>query len=155
MIYISHRGNLRGPNPEYENTPDCIDVAILLGYDVEIDLWGVGSSIYLGHDSPTTAVTMTWLAERQESLWIHCKNPHGLEIMTKSDFNYFFHNKDGYTLTSKGFVWAYPGMPPAGNRTIAVMPEMADNKKLVNLYNYYGVCSDFIGVTGYIDNHEK
>ena len=38
MIYIAHRGNIRGPNPERENSPDYIDEAIQSGYYVEVDV---------------------------------------------------------------------------------------------------------------------
>ena len=39
MILISHRGNINGKNPEKENHPDYIWVAIQAGYEVEIDVW--------------------------------------------------------------------------------------------------------------------
>ncbi len=35
---ISHRGNLDGPIPERENSPDYIDQAIKWGFVVEIDI---------------------------------------------------------------------------------------------------------------------
>jgi hypothetical protein len=38
-IWIAHRGNTRGPNPEKENHPDYILQAIREGFDVEIDVW--------------------------------------------------------------------------------------------------------------------
>ena len=38
MKIISHRGNIRGPNPEKENRPSYIDCALGNGYDVEIDI---------------------------------------------------------------------------------------------------------------------
>jgi hypothetical protein len=50
----------------------------------------------------------------------------------------FFHNNDDYTLTSEGFIWAYPGKM-GEKKTIAVMP--ADN---FDISNYEGVCSDNI-----------
>ena len=39
MYYISHRGNLKGSKPEYENHPNYIKKALSMGYDVEIDVW--------------------------------------------------------------------------------------------------------------------
>jgi hypothetical protein len=39
MILISHRGNINGRIEGLENTPNYIQDAIKLGYDVEIDLW--------------------------------------------------------------------------------------------------------------------
>ena len=38
-IWIAHRGNTRGPNPEKENQPEYILQAINEGFDVEIDVW--------------------------------------------------------------------------------------------------------------------
>jgi hypothetical protein len=35
----AHRGNLFGPKPELENTPDYIDQAIKFGFKVEVDVW--------------------------------------------------------------------------------------------------------------------
>ena len=34
MIFISHRGNLNGPEPLRENCPSYIDEALRAGYDV-------------------------------------------------------------------------------------------------------------------------
>ena len=39
MILISHRGNLNGPKPDQENSPNYINNAISKGYNVEIDVW--------------------------------------------------------------------------------------------------------------------
>ena len=39
MIFISHRGNLEGPNPERENNPDYISEALERVYSVEVDVW--------------------------------------------------------------------------------------------------------------------
>ena len=36
---ISHRGNVDGKYPQYENLPEYVDKALNLGYDVEVDLW--------------------------------------------------------------------------------------------------------------------
>lgn len=152
MILIAHRGNTHGPRPELENTIDYIESAIFSEYEVEIDLWGVGKNLYLGHDSPETPISNNWLAEYVGSLWVHCKNADALALMINSPYNYFFHHADAYTITSKGFVWAYPGSPPAGKSTIAVMPESFSGKKQTNLYQYAGVCSDFVGLMESLDH---
>ena len=36
--------------------------------------------------------------------------------------NCFWHQQDNYTITSKKFVWAYPGFHGSSDRTIAVKP---------------------------------
>ena len=38
MKLIAHRGNIDGPNPETENTPEQIVKCIDQGYDVEVDI---------------------------------------------------------------------------------------------------------------------
>ena len=39
--FISHRGNLNGEEPEYENTTDYINNALSKGFECEIDVWFV------------------------------------------------------------------------------------------------------------------
>jgi hypothetical protein len=53
--------------------------------------------------------------------------------------NYFWHQEDDVTLTSKGYIWAYPGKQPIKN-SIAVMPELKND----NLSECIGICSDNI-----------
>jgi hypothetical protein len=147
MILISHRGNINGKNIERENHPDYIDEAIALGYDVEIDLW-ITDDLYLGHDEPQYKVTSKWLEQRLHKLWIHCKNIPALEYVNyfhdREDLNYFWHENDTVTLTSKGDIWAYPGKQPI-QESIAVMPEINND----NIIYCKGVCSD------YIENYKK
>ena len=52
MKLISHRGNIKEPNPKMENSPSYIDIAISSGYDVEIDIRFIDGKFYLGHDDP-------------------------------------------------------------------------------------------------------
>ena len=141
MILISHRGNINGKIKESENKPDYIDDAIHLGYDVEIDIWVIDSNFYLGHDEPQYNITSYWLNERKDRLWIHCKNIEAIEWFNISfeDYNYFWHQEDTVALTSKNFIWAYPGKQPI-NRSIAVMPEKIND----NTESCLGICSDYI-----------
>ena len=71
MILISHRGNLRGRIPKYENNPSYIEKALKEGFDVEIDVWYKDNEWYLGHDEPTYHINMNWL--RNKKLWCHAK----------------------------------------------------------------------------------
>ena len=52
MIFISHRGNLTGKNPEKENKPSYISEALNQGYNCEVDVWFVDNKFMLGHDEP-------------------------------------------------------------------------------------------------------
>ena len=141
MILISHRGNISGPCKSCENKPMYIDLAIEKGYDVEVDIWVIEGAFYLGHDEPQYGVTLDWLYERKDKLWIHCKNIKAIEIFNflPEIYNYFWHQEDTVTLTSKNFIWAYPGKQPI-NRSIAVMPELLNDNTDVCL----GICSDNI-----------
>jgi hypothetical protein len=144
MMYIAHRGNLEGPIPESENNPEYIDYALYYGFEAEIDLRVVNGLFYLGHDEPQYRIDLGWLEERKHKLWIHCKNAEALEKCIDNDLHCFFHNTDDYTITSGGFVWAYPGKPRASERCILVMPELNHGTKFLKGYGYSGICSDYI-----------
>ena len=143
QILIAHRGNINGPIPEKENTPDYIDAAILAKYDVEIDVWVINNEIYLGHDKPDILITLDFLIERAKSLWCHAKNLEALVLLLKYKLHTFSHDIDDYILTSKGIIWAYPGKPITYD-TICVMPERTQNYTLTDILNAKGICSDYI-----------
>lgn len=144
MKLIAHRGNTNGPSADTENTCAAVDSAIEQGFDAEIDVWVFGEKIFLGHDAPSLEVSKKWMNERQHSLWVHCKNTEAVGYFLLKGFNCFFHDVDAYTITSDGFVWAYPGMPAAGDKCIAVMPEYVLPVSEYGFKSYYGVCSDFV-----------
>ncbi len=140
MVLISHRGNTNGKFESYENEPAYIDKAISEGFDVEIDVWMVEGQLFLGHDIPQYGITQDFLNKRYERLWIHCKNIEAMEWFNMiGGFNYFWHEEDTLTLTSKGYMWVYPGKQPVVG-SIAVMPEIHND----NLDNCIGICSDYI-----------
>jgi glycerophosphoryl diester phosphodiesterase len=149
MKIIAHRGNIDGPNPLTENHPDTIDSAIESGFDVEIDIRydTLDGQFYLGHDDPQYIVSPYWLAQRMERLWIHCKNLDALYhfVNKTGGYNYFWHQTDDYTLTSKNYIWTYPGQPYTSS-SIIVMPESSIRiEDLTDLvaYNCYGICTDY------------
>lgn len=148
MILIAHRGNINGPNPLKENHPDYIDEAISKGYNVEIDVRysPLANKLYLGHDASTYGVTLDWLDKRMDKLWIHCKNIEALEyFVSKTEgYNYFWHQEDDFTLTSKKYIWTYPGKPYT-LKSIIVMPELIESFDYEKPKNCYGVCSDYVG----------
>jgi glycerophosphoryl diester phosphodiesterase len=148
MKLIAHRGNLVAPNPTRENNLDYIEEAISGGFDVEIDLRHEDNHFYLGHDEPQYQVSMIWLVRNKSNLWIHCKDLKSLDIFSNSpiDFNYFWHQEDDYTLTSKGYIWTYPGKEVT-EKSIMVMPEWGvDIEKLTECKksSCYGICSDYV-----------
>jgi hypothetical protein len=141
MILIAHRGNIDGKSELYENEPNYIDKALKKGYDVEIDVWVIEGNFYLGHDKPQYGITLEWLDKRKNELWIHCKNIEAMEWFNSlfDTYNYFWHQKDTLTLTSKGYIWAYPGKQPI-KTSIAVMPEIYND----DISQCLGICSDYI-----------
>lgn len=146
MILISHRGNIGGRLESYENEPNYIDKAIKEEFDVEVDVWYInteqfGWGLFLGHDGPQYAVDFSWFIERLPKLWIHCKNIESVLFFKECgyDVNYFWHEEDTITLTSKNYIWAYPGKQPIKN-SIAVMPELFND----DITKCLGICSDYI-----------
>ena len=122
MKLIAHRGNINGPNPLEENRPEYIEKAIELGYDVEIDIRYEPNvdGLYLGHDDSQYVVNWLWLSKYKENLWIHCKNIESLSefSLESNGYNYFWHQEDDYTLTSKNYIWTYPGKTYKKNSVI-------------------------------------
>ena len=124
MILISHRGNLNGKFESYENEPMFIDKAISEGYDVEVDVWYIDGVLFLGHDKPQYGVDFRWFIDRLSKLWVHCKNIESILYFQECGYeiNYFWHQEDDITLTSKNFIWTFPGKKLT-SRSIAVLPE--------------------------------
>ena len=141
MLLIAHRGNINGRFESWENEPTYIDKAIKEGFDVEIDVWYKDNILWLGHDKPDYDVDFRWFKDRISKLWIHCKNIEAVEFFSsvEYDFNFFWHQEDTLTLTSKKYIWAYPGKQPIVN-SIAVMPEINED----DISQCLGICSDYI-----------
>lgn len=138
MIIIAHRGLLEGPNQLLENRPEQIDEAIDLGFDVEVDVRFIDGKYFLGHDEPQYGIHLDWLLSRKDNLWVHCKNIASLLKLKKTSLNYFWHENDTVTLTSRCFVWAYPGKQPIKN-SIAVLPELNNDP----VDECFGICTDY------------
>ena len=139
MIFISHRGNIAGPNPKDENKIEYINNAIELGFNVEIDVWFYKNNFYLGHDNPEYKINKNFLLNKK--LWCHAKNFDSLVNLKKIKAHFFWHQEDDFVLTSKGFIWTYPGKK-LNNKSICVLPEKT--KKFDHSKDYAGICSDFI-----------
>ena len=150
MIIIAHRGLMNGPDRNLENTPDQVQHALNMGFDVEIDVWYHQRKFYLGHDDPTHQVHLEFL--RDPKLWIHAKNLETLYTLTTLFFdfqpNFFFHDNDAYTLTSHGYIWTYPGNQ-LSPMSVFVMPETLGNLSemfaqwQIKEKPCYAVCTDY------------
>lgn len=137
MKLISHRGNTKGPSHEYENTPDLIFRAINLGYDVEVDVWYVDGKFMLGHDKPQHPMGSYLLYHPK--LWRHAKNFQAMRHMLEAGVHCFWHENDERTLTSRGFLWTYPGKE-YDERSIIVLPGPPPEE----IPKAYGICSDYV-----------
>lgn len=138
MIYISHRGNLLGPNHERENSPSYLIEAVEKGFQVEVDVRVIDNRIFLGHDFPQYEVDIDFL--KNPYFYLHAKNLGALQLLTENYMRCFWHQTDNYTLTSEGLIWSFPNQPLSKN-SIAVMPEQCPE---VNWSEAAGVCSDYV-----------
>jgi hypothetical protein len=150
--YISHRGNINGRNIDLENSPEYIKEAINKGYDVEVDVWYIDNKWYFGHDTPQYEVDLKIFNHVKyynfNKLWFHCKNLESLYELSwhhkwmYKEINYFWHQNDNFTLTSRQYIWTYPGNKLEYN-SICVLPELSiyTNDELAICA---GICSDNI-----------
>ena len=138
MYFISHRGNIWGIEKENENNPKYIEKAISLGFNVEVDVRFEGGDFYLGHDINQYKINKEFLIN--DKIWCHAKTSNAINALNKIKAHFFWHQNDDYTITSKGFIWTYPGKKLLPE-SICVLPEITNYKKI----NCLGICSDIIG----------
>lgn len=132
MIIISHRGNLNGSDGE--NHPRSILKALDLGFHVEVDMWMVDGKIYLGHDNPKYEINIDFISQ-SDKMWIHAKNLEVINLLYENkNINWFWHEEDKMTLTSKGYIWSYPGHEV--DNCVMVDRGQTTNKKC------YAICTD-------------
>ena len=147
MKIIAHRANINGPSSKNENQLSSIKDCLDLGYDVELDIRLLEGKLYLGHDKPQLIITIEELGMIKNKVWVHCKNLQALSFFSQIDeeFNYFWHEEDSYTLTSKGYIWAYPGKE-LSPECICVMPEInypTNNMNYLRNLSISGICTDY------------
>lgn len=137
---ISHRANLNGSNNDVENTKLQIEKVInKFNVDVEIDLWCFDDMLVLGHDNPQHVIDVIFLETYKEYLWIHCKNFQAVKYMYTKDYNWFWHQNDSMTLTSKGHVWCYPGVYIDNSITVVF-----NDKCPISIPQHIsGICTDY------------
>jgi len=138
--FIAHRGNIDGPNYINENRIEYLEHTFSLGHDVECDLFGFKDKLYLGHDGPMEVANNDFLV--QEGVWCHAKNIEALHLLMKIGANCFWHQSDTVTLTSKGFIWCYPGHHPQYSNAVWLDLE---NKPLPDdVSGIHGICGDYV-----------
>ena len=137
MIVIAHRGNTNGTNPDKENTLLYLEEAYNKGFDVEVDLIGINGILYFGHDEPQEVACTNFI--QRNGVWCHAKNTHAIELLADLRANYFWHENDAATVTSKGFIWCYPGH--FVNSKKAIWLDLFDTD-LPAYDHVYGICTD-------------
>lgn len=143
MKLISHRGNVDGLHPELENHQSYIDKAISLGYDVEMDVRFIDGKLFLGHDTPDYEVTLQWLVDRNNYLWVHTKNFGALSHLIVHDLRVFYHQKENHTIINNcNLIWSHE-LSEANERSIIPLLSLADIAAF-NGTKVAGICSDFI-----------
>ena len=146
MIYIAHRANINGPNPDLENSPKYIKKALDKGFHVEIDVWYENGELFLGHDFPEYSTTLDFI--NNPKIFCHAKTSQTLEYLIQNNAHCFSHDQDDCVLTSERYIWTFPGKKLTP-RSICVMPERyidLDTELIHNddIKNCSGICSDFV-----------
>lgn len=105
------------------------------GFDVEVDVRLYNDKLYLGHDEPTYEIDIDFL--KKNKLWVHAKNKEVIPLLrNEKDIHWFWHETDQLTLTSKGYVWCFPGHEIEGG---IMVDHGQDVQSEINIA---GVCTD-------------
>lgn len=145
MRIISHRGNINGPIINQENKPEYIDKAISLGFDVEVDIRYIDGKFWLGHDTNDYDITINWLIDRKDKLWLHCKDLYSVYELSKIDasINKFCHSSDPYTLISNGGIWVHNINLKLNDTCIIPLINLKDICTYKKEEKIYGICTDY------------
>ena len=144
MKLISHRGNLNGSNTIRENSPHYIMEAIACNYDVEIDIWVINNNLFLGHDAPQYLITLNWLINLKESLWIHTKNFEALNYLINKPLRIFYHEQERQTIINNcNLIWSHD-LSKINDKSIIPLLDLEDAKNFKQYKTVFGICSDYI-----------
>jgi len=138
--FIAHRGNCYGANPDLENHVDYLTAAYRAVGAVEVDVQTVAGQLYLGHNEPQEPADIDMLM--QVNWFCHAKDIETLGTLLTAGVHTFWHQEDTVTLTSKGFIWCYPGINLEHNRSIWLDFEGAIQD--MDSVNAWGLCADEI-----------
>jgi len=146
---IAHRGNYKGANPHLENVPHYLEEALDKGYDIEVDVWGMGENLWLGHDKPKCQINY---AEGMKlvpnpNVWWHVKNYEALiYLITRwPHLKVFSHESDNYAIVTGGYVWtAHTMFPVPSKKTIVMISEPSSLvlKRVFTEDKVLGICCD-------------
>jgi len=138
LLVISHRGNMMGPRMGTENKKETIiDVITRFKIPVEVDVRILNNKFYLGHDTIVEEIDPQFLIQNRHMLYVHAKTPETASFLKEKQWplNWFFHDKDSLTVTSKGDLWCFPGIYLPNGITVELGKKNA-------IPAVYGVCTD-------------
>lgn len=142
MRFIAHRGNVKGPKPEWENKKSYIRQALQLGFDVEIDVSYIDGKLFLGHDEPGEEVSLEYLSS--SSLWVHAKTAATFAYLTGfSEINTFLQSEEAIVVSSRQYLWNHSKCTDFTPRSVAVVLDY-DKEFLSKYVKISGVCSDYV-----------
>ena len=146
MLLISHRGHIDGPNTDLSNNPEQIKYLYNRNFDIEIDLRTYQNNLYLGHDKADYKTSLNFLISMKDKLWIHCKDYTTFNYLQnfKDILNFFWHNNDDYTITSKGYVWIYPNKPIIKDGIEVITDKDQTIERFKSKNSLYGICTDYL-----------
>jgi hypothetical protein len=136
MKIICHRANLNGKDEKRENKLWAIKDCLSKNYDVEIDIHCINNKLFLGHDQPDEKIDIFFLKKHKKKLWIHTKNIEAVLFFSNNnlDLNWFWHENDKITLTSRKIPWCYPDTYIETGVSVVL-----EYKKIPKIF---GVCTD-------------
>jgi hypothetical protein len=138
MIFIAHRGNTVGPQPSFENKQSYLQEALDEGYHVEVDIQLWRGALYYGHDEPTSHVDEKFI--KGNRVICHAKTIETIGPLMDMGCHTFFHQEDDLTLTSKNYIWCYPGKFAYNSR--AIWLDLHDVALPDDIPDIYGICGD-------------
>ena len=150
MLFISHRGNLEGPDLSKENSVEYVGEAIDKGYHVVVDVWISPTEnknlvkLGLGDTHPQHSVSLGFL--KQPKIIARAKTLPTFQILCDNNIHAFL---DGFVtrLTTKGLVWTSPGTKTIIPRAVLNMPEiLTDDPKILSNLKISGICSNNISL---------
>lgn len=138
MNKIAHRGNYAGIDAERENTIAYLREALEAGYYIECDVQTVDGEMFFGHDEPQEPVSYEILMNARTIC--HAKDISALIQLHYLNAHCFWHQEDTVTITSKGYIWCYPGIHP--KYPDAIWLDLAGMSLPEDTSGIFGICSD-------------
>ena len=140
----AHRANVSGPGSG-ENRLDAVQECLRQGLGVEVDVWGEGDALLVGHEPGG------WRAARgaleHPLIMCHAKNLEAVRTLQARGAQFFCLEQDAFALCSNGLIWANYGCAPSPS-AIMCSPELVGAAErpeafLDRVAVAYGICTDY------------